>query len=472
MSDREVGRERTSSTRHSWTNPSVRKLLEATKASDPIDAITERARRVVLGAIDAGWSGPPFDPLRLADHLGLRVLPRDDVRDARTVPDVGVSSRIEFNPNRPRGRVRYSIAHEIAHTFFPDCAEQIRNRSRHDEIAGDEWQLEAMCNIGAAEILMPFGSLPDVRKLALTMESMLALREQFDVSMEALLIRIARSSERPLAMFCASRLEVGRLADRYRVDYSIPSPTWREAPRWRGVLPESTALSGCTAIGFTTTSRESWSPDGPRMQVDALAIPSYPGSKFPRVVGLAKRLDERTSTPSAPVTFVRGDALEPRGSGKRFLVHVVNDKTPNWGGGGFAQAVKRRWPRAQGEFRRWVEENQRALTLGKTHLVNVGEGISIASVVAQKGYGPSATPRVRYAALRQGLEAVAESAKNAGASLHMPRIGAGQGGGSWVIIEDLIQSVCAAAGLSVTIYDLPDAPLPPRIPDQSGFSFP
>lgn len=255
MPDRVVGRERGSFARQSWTNPSVRKLLEATSGPDPVDAITERARRVVLSAIDAGWSGPPFDPLRLADHLGLRVLPSDDVRDARTVPEPGTGSRIEFNPNLSRGRVRYSIAHEIAHTLFPDCSDQIRNRSRHAELSGDEWQLEAMCNIGAAEILMPFGSLPDARKLALTMESMLSLREQFDVSMEALLIRIAHSAEKPIAMFCASRIEHGRFTGRYRVDYSIPSPSWGREPRWRGILPESTALSECTAIGLRSEPR-------------------------------------------------------------------------------------------------------------------------------------------------------------------------------------------------------------------------
>ena len=54
----------------------------------------------------------------------------------------------------------------------------------------------------------------------------------------------------------------------------------------------------------------------------------------------------------------------------------------------------------------------------------------------------------------------------------MPRIGAGQGGGSWVIIEDLIQSVCTVSGLKATIYDLPETPLPPRLPNQRDLTFP
>ena len=125
-----------------WTNPSA--LLLAGD-DDPVAAITGRARRLVLEALDAGWTGPPFDPVRLARHLGIQTVPRDDVHDARTVPIGGKDVRIEFNPNRPPGRVRYSLAHEIAHTLFPDCVKQVRERARHQALEGDEWQLEALC---------------------------------------------------------------------------------------------------------------------------------------------------------------------------------------------------------------------------------------------------------------------------------------------------------------------------------------
>ena len=77
--------------------------------------------------------------------------------------DSGDAGRIEYNPNRPRERRRYSVAHEIAHTLFPDCAKRVRHRgSHHGKRPGsDDWQLEALCNIAAAEILMPVvGTLP------------------------------------------------------------------------------------------------------------------------------------------------------------------------------------------------------------------------------------------------------------------------------------------------------------------------
>jgi hypothetical protein len=78
-------------------------------------------------------------------------------------------------------------------------------------------------------------------------------------------------------------------------------------------------------------------------------------------------------------------------------------------------------------------------------------------VVAQHGYGVSDKPRIRYAALRKGLEVVASEATKARASIHMPRIGAGQAGGHWSVIQDLILDTFADAGVHVTVYDLPGA---------------
>src|SRR5258708_6692950 len=124
-----------------WTNPSVKKLAGK---NDPIRAITHRAREVGLVAMEKGWPGPPFHPLALCDLLNRRTAPRADIRDARIGPE-GDGLCIEYNPSRPGGRVRYSIAHEIAHTLFPDCSDQIRNRVPRHAMAGDDWQLEMLC---------------------------------------------------------------------------------------------------------------------------------------------------------------------------------------------------------------------------------------------------------------------------------------------------------------------------------------
>ena len=81
-------------------------------------------------------------------------------------------------------------------------------------------------------------------------------------------------------------------------------------------------------------------------------------------------------------------------------------------------------------------------------------------MVAQSGYGPSKHPRIRYIALRRALAFVTQAALDTNATLHMPRIGTGQAGGSWTIVEELIRDECALQGVSVTVYDLPGASIP------------
>ena len=82
-------------------------------------------------------------------------------------------------------------------------------------------------------------------------------------------------------------------------------------------------------------------------------------------------------------------------------------------------------------------------------------------MVAQRGYGPSPRPRIRYAALRACLEQLAEAAARRNATVHMPRIGSGQARGHWGIIRELIDEALVWKGIEVTVYELPSSE-PPR----------
>lgn len=435
-----------------WTNESVRALAED---RDPVEAVIDRARRVVLDALDRGWTGPPFDPMALANLLGHDVEANSEVRDARTVPaGRGGKVRIEFNPNRPRGRMRYSVAHEVAHTLFPDCAERVRNRAQHGDLKGDDWQLEALCNIAAAEFLMPHGSIAPLSEESLSIQTVLDLQRKFDVSTEALVIRIAQTSALPIAAFCASPRDSSHFTG-YHLDYMIPSRGWtdqRISARVR--LPENSVVRQCTAIGYSAHGLETWWPKSGPTQIDAVGIPPYPGGIVPRVVGLLRLVDD-LSAPPPLIQYIHGSATRPRGDGARLVVHVVNDKTANWGGGGFASAVRTEWPTVQEDFRDWSVHSRASFRLGGVRVSRVDKSLSVASIVAQHGYGPSPAARLRYAALYQGLAKVAQIARDSGASVHMPRIGTGQAGGSWAIVQELIEETLGKSGIPVMVYDLP-----------------
>jgi O-acetyl-ADP-ribose deacetylase (regulator of RNase III) len=173
---------------------------------------------------------------------------------------------------------------------------------------------------------------------------------------------------------------------------------------------------------------------------------------FPRVAGLLSA--ERRSIPENRLEILFGDVLSPRGEGRKVIAHVVSDATPNWGGRGVAIAIKKKWPVAQEAFRRWFG-NSRRKSLGEVHFCEVEEGLEIATMICQRGYGSSETPRIRYTAVERALGLVATRGRSIGASIHMPRIGCGQAGGSWLLVEDLVNSTLIGAGLSVTVYDIP-----------------
>ena len=88
-------------------------------------------------------------------------------------------------------------------------------------------------------------------------------------------------------------------------------------------------------------------------------------------------------------------------------------------------------------------------------------------MICQHGFGHTSKTRIRYGALKKCLDDVARVAQENNASVHMPRIGTGQGGGIWKIIEQLIDETLCGRGISVTIYDLPGAK-PEQAPELPG----
>lgn len=430
-----------------WTNPSV---LALAQESDPVEVITERARSLVFKAMEQGWKGPPFDPFQLADLLKIPVVPREDLHDARIVPTGGGRVQIEFNPSRPRARVRYNLAHELAHALFSDCGTTVRHRGRADE-RPDAWQIELLCNIAAAELLMPIGTFEQLRDEPLSIEHLMELRSRFEVSAEAILLRAVRLTAKPASAFAAAHVDLNKGDSSFRIDYAVGSRQWpARVPRGYRV-PSGSVLGECSAVGYTAKGRESWPSVGP-VRIECVGIPPFPGHRFPRVVGimLASHSHELLDR---GITYLYGDATKPRGTGARLVAHLVNDKTPNWHGP-FATAIRSRWPFAQEEFRSWAHEHAH-LKLGEVLVAEVEPGISVATMVAQHGYGPSPKPRLRYEALRACLAKVAEAAVLRGATVHTARIGTGEAGGSWSIVKELIDEALVRRGVPVTVYTLP-----------------
>lgn len=168
------------------------------------------------------------------------------------------------------------------------------------------------------------------------------------------------------------------------------------------------------------------------------------------------------------IIYTTGDATRPVGEGAKIIAHVVNDEG-KWGSG-FVVALSKRWPQPEREYRAWrkasigATDNAGVLNpfcLGALQmvLVDAQQELWVANMVAQRGvrHAASAPRAVDYDALRQALERLGAVARFSSASVHMPRIGCGLGGGSWDEVERLVKQELAYCGVPVTVYDLPEA---------------
>jgi hypothetical protein len=424
-----------------WTHPSV---LALAKGRDPVEAALSRAQEIVFEAIEEGWSGPPFDPFELARLRKIAVTPSQEVPEARLMERKG-HLFVDYNPLKPKTRVRYSIAHEVAHTIFPDFAQKVRFRNAARPERADEWQLEMLCNLAAAEFLMPISTFPESEKLEPSIENLLKWRQRYTVSTEAALLRLLRISNDNILVFSARTID----GVNFRFSYVLGRAGAVES-LYGARLRTDSPVADCSAIGFSAKGTDLWSEIG-KVHLECVGIAPYPGSTYPRVVGFASRPKADVRAEELYEELI-GNAMRPRGEGPKLLVHIVNDKARSWGAG-FGKQVSTKFPLVAAKFREQLEERKR-FRLGEIFATQVDPELTVVQMVAQQGYGASENPRLRYMALRSCLQFVALLAREKRASVHMPPIGTGYGGGSWTLIRELVEQELSRKGISVKVYSV------------------
>lgn len=198
-------------------------------------SVLAKARALVTQARNAfpAWNPPPFDPQIYAALLGIPIAEcRGMDCDALLVP-ASPGFRILCNAAvRSTGRRRFSIAHELVHTLFPDSAGvyHLRNVTPQQNLFADSQQLERLCEEGAAELLMPEECFrAHLEELGLRASAVQILADRFQVSLEATALRITETSETPCAVAlldyqvrpstqrCADQEELLAEPRRYRV---------------------------------------------------------------------------------------------------------------------------------------------------------------------------------------------------------------------------------------------------------------
>lgn len=446
-----------------WNHQSVKLLISETGNSDPMEAIKTRARDLVLKAFEMGWQGPPYSPIQLAKFLNIDVIPNDELIDARIVP-TGKDLQIQYNPFQRPTRVNFSVAHEIAHTLFSDCANAIRNR---EERPAENRELEQLCNAAAAEIQLPYAIFSnDANSEPPSMVGLIALAKKYNASLESVFLRYTEVIDRP----CAILIGIFQTDNKITIDYfkssrsfSIPLPNHMD-------IPADSKAYECTSPGWTATDEDvTWDFfNGQPFNVYSAGISPYRRDNKPRVGLLILPVTETKNAKDAgKVVIEYGDATKPRGKGKKIIAQLVN--THAGLGKGFGLSLTKNYPVVKTELDRWKAEKSR-FKLGETNLVKVSSDLYVFQMLAQKGlFQTGAEIPLRYNELRKCLVGLREAALELNCSIHMPAIGAGQAKGNWEIIIGMIHDELVNFNVKVNIYFFPNSPITPKSPANLTF---
>jgi Zn-dependent peptidase ImmA (M78 family) len=278
---------------------SVEALLAAHPGeTDPKKIIRRLAREKVAYAKSHGWSGPPFCPKELTGIFGIRCKEtQHDIRgEGRILKYPTGKVWIEYHSNRILERQRFTIFHEFAHTLFPDYCDFLPQHQNADkEAADDEKEFENLCDIAAAEMLLPaddFGS--DLRTLGrLGFETVHELRKKYIASIDATTYRLIELTD---SIPCAAIF----LVDQKR-DHQGRGPLWVRNCSKNSAFkfyfrpgvspPPNSVVVHCYKNGAETTppTKETWwinnQPKTWLVQATKLpAMPDFPD--YPKVVAL------------------------------------------------------------------------------------------------------------------------------------------------------------------------------------------
>lgn len=258
---------------------------------------------MVESAKRRGWKGPPYDPLKLASLRGIRSRQADGVFsiEAQLTPMDGKQLLLEFNPDRAPARKNYSISHELVHTLFDDCYEMVHHRKSDPKAFDPEQEIEHLCQVGAAEILMPEDDfLIDLEEVGLSLDGVTRLCSRYEASREAVARRmLALTNETGALVFLSRRLKPAEKNGAYfngfepqeklRVLYVVQTPDFSLfLPTHKSVPDESCAYSVSMADDIVE-NREAWDVPGFGtwvLQAMALPIPDTTDASSPSVMTL------------------------------------------------------------------------------------------------------------------------------------------------------------------------------------------
>jgi len=138
------------------------------------------AVRIVVERLMNGISCPPTDLDAVSRKVNVVRCVEEDIAGSGELRSTDSGLTITYSTFLSPTRRRFTIAHEIAHAYFEDNWTDLARPGR---------EVEQLCDMIAAEILMPTRPLSERIAEPLTMEAILQVARSFRVSLSAAAIR-------------------------------------------------------------------------------------------------------------------------------------------------------------------------------------------------------------------------------------------------------------------------------------------
>jgi hypothetical protein len=158
--------------RRRWVSAAARRLVEASSGCTSVDQAVAQVAKRLLDGIQC----PPTDLQAVAQRLSVVRFRPEQLPVAGELRCLNGQLEIVYAAGMPRGRRRFTIAHELGHAFFEQTGPGFPR-------SGGE--LEDICDLIAAELLMPRWLIPQVLGSPPGLEGLLDVISAFDVSRQA-----------------------------------------------------------------------------------------------------------------------------------------------------------------------------------------------------------------------------------------------------------------------------------------------
>lgn len=245
-------------------HPSIVALMNESlgQRKNPEEIIREKARSI-LSKYQCYKSC--YNIKYLASLMGIKCTPiASGIEEGAIIPYKG-RFQIFYRDDKTLERQNFTIAHELAHTLFPDFLKCIV--LNEDTTEKQDKAFEKLCDIGASEFLMPYdGIMRDLSEDKLVLGKIFALHKKYNVSIEALCYRISELTDKPIC-FAFLQEEILYGEKRYRIRYAKTS---------RAFKTPSFKIKNTLLLKHTVTNSASFSPCDFNKEKEILYINNRP----------------------------------------------------------------------------------------------------------------------------------------------------------------------------------------------------